>query len=342
MKQLYFALVIVAFLSVPCLGQGVSKTGTTAANFLSIGMGSRAIAMGGAYVAVADDASALYWNPSGTARISSPEFMFSHSEWLADINFDNAAVVIPMGETGSLGITSTFLTMGEMKVRTVTEPEGTGEFFDAGSYSLGLGFSKMLTDRFSIGLVGKYIREYIKDSSSTGFAIDVGTLFETQWRGMMLGMSISNFGTKMQLSGNDVLVQVDPDPTQNGNNENINANLLLDKFDLPLMFRVGVALDLLREVSGNSLLVSTDAMHPNDNTEAMDFGMEYGFRDKFFARIGYKSVFMRDAEEGLTAGAGFRLPILGTAEITVDYAYQSFDRLEQAHRLSILVRSNVE
>lgn len=342
MKRLCLLLVIVTFLTAPCLGQGVSKTGTTAANFLSIGVGGRAIAMGGAYVALADDASGLYWNPAGTARLVSPEFMFGHSEWLADINFDHAAAVLPISESGSIGISATFLSMGEMLVRTVNEPEGTGEFFDAGSYSLGLGYSMMLTDRFSIGFMGKYIREYIKDSSSTGFAIDVGTLFETQWRGLMLGMSISNFGTKMQLSGNDVLVQVDPDPTQNGNNENINANLSLDEFDLPLVFRVGLAIDLLREVADNNLLISIDAMHPNDNTEAMDFGMEYGFLNRFFARVGYKSLFLRDAEEGLTFGAGFRLPVLGAATIAVDYAYQSFGRLEQAHRVSILVRQSSE
>jgi hypothetical protein len=342
MKRLTVLILIVTFLAVPCMGQGVSKTGTTAANFLSIGVGGRAIAMGGAYVAVADDASGLYWNPAGTARLESPEFMFGHSEWLADINFDHAAAVIPVGGSGSAGISATFLNMGSMLVRTVNEPEGTGEYFDAGSYSLGLGYSMMLTDRFSIGFMGKYIREYIKDSSSTGFAIDVGTLFETQWRGLMLGMSISNFGTKMQLSGNDVLVQVDPDPTQNGNNENINANLSLDEFDLPLVFRVGVAIDLLREVADNNLLVSIDALHPNDNTEAMDFGMEYGLMDRFFARVGYKSAFLRDSEEGLTFGAGFRLPILGAAAIAVDYAYQSFGRLEQAHRVSILVRQSSE
>jgi hypothetical protein len=339
MKRFWLLMLALALVVSPSVAQTTSKTGTTAATFLSVGQGSRAIAMGGAFVAVADDASALFWNPAGTARLAASEFLFSHNEWLADMTFDYVASAIPVGN-GVLGVSGTFLSMGREVVRTVDQPEGTGEFFDAGSYAMAAGYSMMLTDRFSLGLQGKLVREYIKDCSSTGFALDVGTLFETQWRGLMIGMSISNFGTKMQMAGNDVLVQVDTDPTQEGNNENINANLALDRFDLPLVFRVGLALDLLRGTPNNSLLVSVDALHPNDNTEAVDVGLEYGLANRFFARVGYKSLFMRDSEEGLTAGAGFNLPVLGSAALGVDYAYQAFGRLEQAHRLSISVRTS--
>ncbi len=333
----FWLLMAVAIAWSPCLAQGVSKTGTTAATFLSVGQGSRAIAMGGAYVAVANDASALYWNPAGSARLSSPEFLFCHNEWLADMSFDYVASAIPVGP-GVLGLSGTFLSMGEEPVRTVQQPEGTGELFDAGSYAMSAGYAFMLTDRFSIGFMGKVVHEYIRNCGSTGFAIDVGTLFETQWRGLMIGMSISNFGTKMQMSGNDLLVQVDTDPTIAGNNENINAYLGTDKFDMPLVFRVGVAMDILRGVPHNSLLLSVDALHPNDNTEAVDVGLEYGFAERFFARVGYKSLFMRDSEEGLTAGVGVSLPVLGSATLGVDYAFQAFGRLEQAHRLSVSVK----
>ncbi|MBN1424350.1 PorV/PorQ family protein [Candidatus Fermentibacteria bacterium] len=339
MKRFGLLLLIAAFAWSPCHAQGVSKAGTTAATFLSVGQGSRAIAMGGAFVAVANDVSALYWNPAGAARLNATEFLFCHNEWLADMTFDYVASALPMGN-GVIGLSATFLSMGSEPVRTVNEPDGTGEFFDAGSYAMSAGYSRMLTDRFSFGLMGKVVREYIKDCSSTGFALDVGTLFETQWRGLMVGMSISNFGTKMQMAGNDVLVQVDIDPTQEGNNENINAHLALDRFDMPLVFRVGLAMDLLRDVPNNSLLISVDALHPNDNTEAVDLGLEYGLANRFFARVGYKSLFMREAEEGLTAGAGFSLPVLGAATLGVDYAYQAFGRLEQAHRLSVSLRTS--
>lgn len=339
MKRFGLLMLIVALAWCPSHAQSVSKTGTTAASFLSVGQGSRAIAMGGAFVAVANDASALYWNPAGAAKLGTSEFLFCHNEWLADMTFDYVASAIPVGN-GVIGLSGTFLSMGEEMVRTVSQPEGTGEFFDAGSYAMSAGYSMMLTDRFSIGFMGKFVREYIKDCSSSGFALDVGTLFETQWRGLTIGMSISNFGTKMQMAGNDVLVQVDTDPTQEGNNENINANLALDKFDMPLVFRVGAAIDLLREVPNNSLLVSVDALHPNDNTEAVDLGVEYGLANRFFARVGYKSLFMRDSEEGLTAGAGFSLPVLGAATLGVDYAFQAFGRLERAHRLSVSVKTS--
>jgi len=66
----------------------VSKVGTTAAPFLEIDVGSRAIGMGSAFVAVANDATALYWNPAGISRLPGNEMVFIHSAWIADINYD--------------------------------------------------------------------------------------------------------------------------------------------------------------------------------------------------------------------------------------------------------------
>jgi long-subunit fatty acid transport protein len=120
------------------LGVEVTKTGTTAASFLSIGVGARALGMGGAYVSAADDATAMYWNPSGMARMSRPQALFSHTRWIFDVRLGYAGVAVPAGRFGTIGASAVFLTMDEMERTTIQEPEGTGETFGAGSYAMGL------------------------------------------------------------------------------------------------------------------------------------------------------------------------------------------------------------
>ena len=94
--------------------------------------------------------------------------------------------------------------MPDDKVRTVDQPEGTGEYFSAGDLAFGISYARKLTDRFSIGFTAKYIQESIWHMSSSAFAIDAGTIFRTDlFGGMVIGASISNFGTSMKLSGID-------------------------------------------------------------------------------------------------------------------------------------------
>ena len=113
--------------------QNLTKTGTTAAPFLKIGVGSRAIGMGGAFAATADDITAIYWNPGGLAKIYSSEATFNHVRWLADVNIDFAAFATHIPEFGTLGAFVSVETMDEMEVRTTAQPEGTGELFTAGA-----------------------------------------------------------------------------------------------------------------------------------------------------------------------------------------------------------------
>ena len=107
----------------------VSNVGTTAASFLDIGIGARSLSMGGAFVAVADDPTALYWNPAGMVNIGRPTAHFFHSPWLADIRFNHSALVVPFDRSSTFGFFITSVTMDEMHVRTVKIPEGTGEYF---------------------------------------------------------------------------------------------------------------------------------------------------------------------------------------------------------------------
>ncbi len=315
-------------------GRSVSNVGTTAAPFLEIGVGARAVAMGGAFVGTADDASALHWNPAGIARLSQVELLFVHTDWLCGLDFDFVGAVLPLGRWGSIGASVTALSMSDMPVRTVEMPEGTGEQFSAGDLALALSYGISLTDRFSIGFSGKYIYQSIWKEHAWGLALDIGTLFTTGFRGMRIGAALRNLGTDMRMQGDDLLIYHDPDPKKLGNNERIFADLKTDAWPLPLTFQVGVAMEALRSPM-HGLTFAADALHPSDNTESLHLGCEYAFREMFFLRAGYNNLFLRDGEEGLTLGAGLAVRLVGNRSIRVDYAYADFGRLENAHRISV-------
>ncbi|MFQ6618178.1 MAG: PorV/PorQ family protein, partial [Fidelibacterota bacterium] len=241
---IFIFLLLLTVRSYPQFGQ-ISKVGTTGAQFLKIGVGSRAVGMGGAFVALANDASAVYWNSAGLSQLRMREVIAVHVDGFMDSYYNFMGFAIPLGGYGTVGISVISVGMGEMEVRTVLEPEGTGEKFDAGSFALGLSFSRSLTDRFSIGFHGKYISERIWHMTASSLALDIGTLYITQFHDFRIGMSISNFGSKMQLKGIDTMVFHDIDETKEGNNDRINAHLDTGSFDLPLLFRVGIAFDIL-------------------------------------------------------------------------------------------------
>ena len=312
----------------------VTKTGTTAATFLNADVGARAVGMGSAYVSLVEDATAMYWNPAGLARVKGNEAVFSHAQWIADITMSYAGAAVNLGNIGNIGVSSQFETMDEMERTTILQPDGTGEMFGVGSYAFALSYARNLTDRFSIGMSAKFIQERIYHSRANGAAVDIGTMFDTQFYGMKIGMSITNYGTKMQLEGRDMQTQKDPDPTVSGNNENIPAYLKTDAFDLPLLFRVGVSMDVLKGYEKSNLIVAVNALHPNDNYESLNVGCEYVYNKMFSIRAGYKSLFAKDSEEGLNLGAGLNYPI-GGMRLAIDYAYHEFGRLNDIQEFTI-------
>jgi opacity protein-like surface antigen len=335
MKKISLLCIAALVISNLTLAENITKVGTTAAPFLQIGVGSRATAMGGAFVAVANDATAIYWNPGGMSRLPLNEVVLIHSEWLADTKFDFVGIILPLGQFGTLGASLTSLDMGEMKVRTIEEPEGTGEMFSASDLAMGLSYARNLTERFSIGFNAKYIQQKIWHMSASSIAVDIGVLFRTQFNDMTIGMSISNFGDKMKMEGKDTMVQHDIDPEHLGNNDRINAHLDTDSWALPLIFRVGVAMEVISFGSNNHLTMAVDAIHPNDQSEYINTGMEYVTNDMFFLRVGYKSLFMKDNEAGFSAGAGMKYNLTGNVNIKMDYAYADFGRLENVQRFSL-------
>jgi len=315
-------------------GSSITKTGMTAAPFLTIDVGSRSKAMGGAFVAVANDLSSFYWNPAGLANIDKTGITFSHMKWIAEINFDFAGVNIPVGNLGNIGAWITTVSMPEMEVRTVYEQEGTGEFFSASDLALGLSYSRNITERFSIGMNFKYIQEKIYKMTANTTAIDFGTLFRTGFNDMVIGMSISNFGGYMQMLGIDTQVDYDITPGEGGNNDRILANLRTENFQLPLTFRVGLAMDIFKSEL-NYVTIAADAVVPNDNAQYVNIGTEYNLWNLISLRAGYKSLLMPNSEEGLTLGAGINQSIFGGVKLTVDYVYGDFGLLNNIQELSL-------
>lgn len=324
-----------------CFSQGlvrnVSKTGTAAAAFLEIPIGAPAIAMGGAFVSIANDATALYWNPAGCASLPQGEFVAVHTNWIADTKFDFGGFVLPLGDFGTFGLSFTSLSMADMKVRTVEMPEGTGERFTAGDIAAGVSYSKRLTDRFAIGFTAKYIQESIWHESAYAFAVDVGTTFKTDlFGGMIIGAALSNFGTPMKLSGRDARKFIRVDPTKTGSNDQIPVDVEMDSWDLPLLFQFGVSTNLVKQDEFR-WTVAADALHPSDNYESVNLGTEFAYINYIFIRGGYQSLFLDQAEGGFSFGLGVASSnlIVSSLSVKFDYAYRNMGRLQSVHTFSL-------
>ncbi len=312
----------------------VSKRGTTAAAFLEIGVGSRALGMGTAFTALADDPSAIYWNVGGLAKLRRHGILFNHTEWIARTRFDFLGAAFRVGKWGTVGLSVTALSMDEMEVTTLEEPDGTGQTFRAGDFAASLAYAFSLTDRFSIGLNAKFIRQTIWEMSATGFALDVGVHYQTPFKGLLLGMSMTNFGTKMRMDGNNTMILYDPDPAATGNNGRIPANIKMDYWPLPLNFRIGLAYQLFKN-NFHQMQVALDAQHPNDNYESINVGVEYVYKRMFALRAGYKSLFLKDSQESFTLGAGLNYPLLGNVMLHIDFAYLDFGVLESVQKYTL-------
>jgi uncharacterized membrane protein len=337
--RIFAGLLVSLFLFAPVLSaQGGAKVGTSAATFLRIPVGARAIGMGSAFVSMTDDPSALYWNPSVLSSVQTNTFLVDHTLWMPGIYFDFVGVVVPLGDIGTMGISTTIMHTQDMDVTTPAEPMGTGETFNASSIAIAVSYSRALTDRFSIGGTFKYIRETIYNDYANGIGFDVGTIFQTPFAGIRLGASISNFGTKMQMTGEDLNIPA-VISNQAGTNQSITAKLNTDEFDLPLIMRVGISDDVINN-DDLRLTFSADGVSPNDNAQSVDVGGEIGLlKNKFQLRYGYKDLFLPDNEENYTFGFSLHeINVFSNVLISVDYAYQNFIHLGNSNRFTLEIK----
>ncbi len=328
---------IIVFLTAAGFLFGQSKVGSTAAPFLNIGIGPRAVSMGGAFVATANDVTALYWNPAGASRTNSNSALFSHSKWFADITYNWAGAMFALDGMGTIGFSVDYLDYGELEVTTLREPDGTGEYFTPKDLSMAITYAYNLTDKFSIGGNVKYINQKIWNSSASAVAMDLGVLFLSDIYGLRVGATIANFGTDMSLDGKDLYVQYDINNQIFGNNDQILAKLNTSSYPLPLTFRVGVAIDPIN-TENHKFTIGVDASHPSDNDESVSIGGEYNFMNLISLRGGYRNLFLKNSEEGLTLGFGVNYSFAANLGVFVDYAYQDFGKLKNTQQFSIGVK----
>lgn len=317
--------------------QIISKTGTVAAEFLQIGVGERAMGLGGAYVALADDITALYWNPAGITHIRTYGITLSKTNWITDLELDHVGMVYRVRQNAVVGFSLQWLGYPPLDVRTETYPDGTGETFDGYDMAAGLTYAMQVTDRFRVGSTVKLIRQNIWHTSAQTAALDIGTQFATDLPGqLVIGAVIRNFGGQMKMEGRDLRGFIDPDPNSLGNNDRVPVNLETEGWPLPMVFQFGVAARLL-DTRMHKLLMEIDALHPNANHESVNLGMEYSFQNRFDVRGGYNALFLPDAESGLTAGIGMRKTMFNGHELRIEYGYKPMGRLGQTHSFGLTI-----
>ena len=344
LKRLVIMTFMAAYLAVPSLTAqefvtNVSNKGTVAAAFLEIGIGARAVSMGGTYVAESGRMEMAYWNPAGLAYLEGLGVSLSHAEWLAETNheFFTLAKELPfMRSVAAASIVA--LSVPPQPVRTVELPEGTGETYSAMDYAVSMSVATKLIPAFSVGLTTKYISQRIWTESAGQLALDVGVHYKSPLPGLNLGASISNFGPDMRMSGKNLTNIIDPDIVNRGI-ENIPVEYKTDGFPLPQIFRFGAAYS--RSVPGRGrILALASLMHPTGSTESVSFGMEYGFNEIVFFRAGYQNLFERDAISGLTLGAGLQYILRRRHTFAFDYAYADWTILQKVHRVSLSMLFN--
>jgi len=302
--------------------------GTAGAQFLKIPVGARASAMGGAYVALANDVTAMFWNPAGLVHIRSNDMSFSHTEWWAGVSLNHAAFAHSIEDIGTFGVSAAVLSMDKMEVTTELQPDGTGELFDAQDLMLGVSFARKMTEDFSFGLSAKYVNQRIWNETATGFAFDVGTQYRIGFRDLTIAMSMTNFGGDMKYDGRDLRFKSDKD-LQVTYNRLTPSELATEDYPLPLHFQVGVAMTAFSTEEVNVLL-AIDVTHPNDNDEHVNLGGEVRIFDQVSLRGGYR--FGYDIERA-TVGAGVAAP-LGDLTLRFDYAYTTYQLLPNVNRFS--------
>lgn len=313
MRRILTVLVIVGALAPRVTGAAeiFDKVGTFDGQFLKIAVGARAEGMGGAFVAVADDPSAVFWNAAGVARVEADksELQFNHATWPADLRFDQIGYVFHVKRIpGAFAVSARALSMDPMIETTAYQPDpdqGTGNTFDAGMLTAGVTYARSFTDKFSAGVTGSFVHEGLADLSQQSFTFDIGTLYDVGTLGMKIGMAISNIGSQMRFIDRQARI--------------------------PSIFRVGTSATLLQSAD-QKLIGSFEFSHPPDNSERLNVGAEYAFHKYVFLRGGYNINY--DSEK-LAGGVGLRFPVSIVGLADFDYAYTDMGDLGSVHRFSL-------
>jgi len=300
---------------------GGQRVGTSAAQFLKIGVGARAVALGESYVAVANDAEALFWNPAGISQFTDNDYFFTYNQWFSDIQIFYSGAVYHLNRTNTIGAFFTALTTDDMKETTELEPAGTGRYFTYGDLVTGISYARNMTDKFSFGLTIKYFEETLAEMKMNSMLFDLGTYYKTGWRSTRFGVSVTNFASDIAAEGSYSYKTLDGETVKVSD---------FQEFTPPIMFRIGLAAEAF-ESAGHKLTWSVQLNHPNDNSENINLGVEYWYRNVLALRSGYIS---SRTDRDISFGLGLNVPV-GKNSLRVDYSYANFGRLGYVNQYTI-------
>ena len=285
-----------------------NRSGTVSEQFLKLSTSARAIAMGGAQVAVAEGVSSIAFNPAGMLSVDNVGFGATYTAWFADIQHSYIGVVKNLQGFGAIGVSLTSLTTGDMIETTPAFPEGTGRLFRASDFAFSLAYARQVTDQFRVGLNGKIIKSYLFNTEVSGssFAFDIGTLYDIPILRSHIGVSLTNIGKDM--------------------------TFLQETYSLPTALRFGILVDVLKQ-ENNNFITTLQIIRANDANEQYNFGAEYVFGDVFAVRGGWKFAY---DQEGVTGGFGLKVNGFGLNS-KLDYAFNWFKYLPGTHTFTLEV-----
>ncbi|HAC16305.1 MAG TPA: hypothetical protein DCE78_10245 [Bacteroidetes bacterium] len=286
-------------------GFDFSKAGSAGLQFLKIAPGAREASMGEASVSVTNDVNAIFFNPAGLAYVDKPQVIVSHIRWLAGSSHNALAVAIPYRRM-VYGISMVSLNIPSFEETTVFEPDGTGRMVNAGDLAIGFAVARRFTEQLVIGGHVKFVKESLDDYSITNILADIGAAYYTGFRDLRLGFSLQHFGPDMKV---------------------VNQN-----FRTPLIFRLGAA-DELIQTENYRLTMTAEIVHPTDNKEWVNTGLELKVFNSVSVRGGYR--FNSDIS-AFSIGFGIMTPQSNFGRLSIDYAFvPTITVFESVHRFSV-------
>jgi len=316
-------ITMILVLAIPLQAAGLKKVGQAGMKWMSIPIGARGAALGNAYTAIANDVSSMFWNPAGLAFTKGIHVFANRTQWIADINMNSAALSYNAGDWGVFGLSYVSMDWGTLHgTQRANIGKGyieTGDFSPV-DWTVGLNYARKVSNSFSFGGHVHYISENLGTTYEGSFtepvkytakmnlfSFDFGTYYFTGFKDLRLAMTLQNFSQEKEYR--------------------------LEHFSLPLMFKFGAAMDILKfwtDSKLHTLTLSIDAVHPRDFSERMHFGLEYIYNKMFFLRSGYKYNY---DEENLSFGAGLVYNI-HSLTVTIDYSYIMFKNLGNVQMFS--------
>lgn len=332
------AILVLAALAISqALAGAGNRAGTNGASELLIPVGTRDIAMGGSTASIATGVEAIFWNPAGTAHMkNSADVYFSHMSYIADIGVSYGALSANIEGVGILSLSLKSLAIDAIAVTTTRDPDGTGQTFKPQYLTVGLTYSRQLSERVAVGLTSNLISERLGDVSATGFSFDVGVLYDNlaSVDGLNIGIVVKNIGPEMKFDGTGLLTTA---TVADQHRPAALYQVQAAAFELPSSIQLGMGYK--RQISDMvTLQGSTTFQSNNFSDDEYRIGLEGAYQDLLFVRAGYNFA-QRESDDreylfGPTVGLGVH-SALGNTDISVDYAYRSMKTFEGNHVFSV-------